>query len=127
MTDLVPPGICSEFKRDASPICVSLRAPRAGGFRAILSHLPQRPAAALLSHAGAGGESVHRALNDKWGSSSRACLLGAKEGDRALDRVVTLLGGSVSHFLPCGIGCVKLQTLTGFLSWRGLMEVCSEF
>lgn len=76
----------------------------------ILSHLQQRPTAALLSHAGVDG----------------VCSPG-KEGDRALDRVVTLLGGSVSHCLPRGTGCVKLQTLSGFLSWRGLMEVCSGF
>lgn len=48
----------SEFKSDASPICVSVRAPRAGGFLVILSHLPQIPTAALLSHAGVDGESV---------------------------------------------------------------------
>lgn len=102
-------AVTSELKGDASPICVSLQSPRAGGFRLILSHLPQRPTAALLSHADVDGESVHRALlavqeNDKLGSSSRACLLGAKERDRTLDRVVTLLGGSMSHFLPYGTG-----------------------
>lgn len=106
-------AVTTELKGDASPICVSLQSPQAGGFWVILSHLPQRPTAALLSHAGVDGGSVHRALlamqeNDKLGISSRACLLGAKERDRTLDCVVTLLGGSVSHFLPHGTGRVKL-------------------
>lgn len=55
--DDVGSAVASKCKGSASPICVWGRR-----VSVILSHLPQSPTAASLSHADVAGESVHRVL-----------------------------------------------------------------
>lgn len=120
----------SDSKVEASPVCVLLQSPLVVGFRVILSHLPPRPAAPLLSQADVAGESVLRALlvgqeNRKWCSPSRACFLWAKEQGKTYEPLIPL---SLCLVAACHASSLMAQAVLNFKpaqvfsSWRGLME-----
>lgn len=98
-------AVTSKLKGNTPPLGVSLQSPWITGFRVILSHLPQRPTAALLSHADVAGESVHRVLLVVWENEKLCSPCRAFEQRDATKHMnpwsrCRCLGGSMSTLPP---------------------------
>lgn len=108
-------AVTSELKGDASPIYVSLQSPRAGGFRWYF-HIYKDPQL-LCFHTQMSMESLFtghswlcKKIGHKWqiGQFLQSLLAWSKGLRQNPWSRVTLLGGSMSHFLPHGKDCVNL-------------------